>query len=94
MANEREFIKQKCPDVDPAVIDRFGTQPFEFCGAPFNLIAPGAWADLRVVRGGKVESVYVGGRQIVADGRLSGLDVENDIEAPLRAEVAAMTTGA
>ena len=57
------------------------------------MFAPGAWADLRVIRGGKVESVYVGGTQTVKDGRLLGLDIETDIEAPLRAEVAAMTAG-
>jgi hypothetical protein len=45
-----------------------------------------------VVRSGVVESVFVGGRQIVADSRLTGLDIERDIETPLRAEVAAMTT--
>ena len=31
--------------------------------------------------------------QTVKDGRLLGLDIETDIEAPLRAEVAAMTAG-
>jgi len=94
VANEREFIKKQCPNVDPAAIDRFGTQPFEFAGAPFNSLAPGAWADLRVTRAGTVESVYVGGKKTVENGRLLGLDIEKDIEVPLRAQVAAMTAGA
>ena len=91
--NEKAFIKKQCPSVDPQIIDGFGRQPFDFRGANIGVLAPGAWADLRVIRGGKVESVYVGGAQTVKDGRLLGLDIETDIEAPLRAEVAAMTAG-
>ena len=91
--NEKAFIKKQCPSVDPQIIDGFGRQPFDFRGANIGVLAPGAWADLRVIRGGKVESVYVGGTQTVKDGRLLGLDIETDIEAPLRAEVAAMTAG-
>ena len=89
--NEKAFIKTKCPDVDPTVIDRFGTQPFPFGDSKINSLEIGAWADLRVVCNGKAESVFVGGRQIVADGNLTGLDMERDIETPLKAEVAAMT---
>ena len=40
------------------------------------------------------KTTYKALKKTVENGRLLGLDVEKDIELPLRAEVAAMTAGA
>lgn len=89
--DERAFLKLRCPDLPADAVDTFGTGAFA-CGRAFvGPLEAGAWADLRVTRNGRVESVYMGGRPIVSDGNLTLLDAEADIEAPLNDEIAAMT---
>lgn len=89
---EREFLKARYRGViDPKTIERFGRQRFD-CGAGYiGALGVGGWADLQVVKNGAVRDVYVGGRRAMENGRLLGLDVERDVERPLREEVAAMT---
>ena len=92
MQGEREFLKARYRGViDPKTIERFGRQRFD-CGAGYiGALGVGGWADLQVVKNGAVRDVYVGGRRAMENGRLLGLDVERDVERPLREEVAAMT---
>ena len=54
-------------------------------------LEPGAWADFSVVKDGKLDGLYVGGRQVTSRGALVRLDVQRDIEIPLKAEITAMT---
>ncbi|MCI6259892.1 MAG: cytosine deaminase, partial [Pyramidobacter sp.] len=80
--------------IDPKTIEGFGRQRFDFGAGYIGALGMGGWADLQVVKNGAVRDVYVGGRKTMEDGRLLGLDVERDVERPLREEVAAMTAAA
>jgi cytosine/adenosine deaminase-related metal-dependent hydrolase len=90
--DEKIFLKKRLAGAVPdSVIDSFGCRKFAFGAGWIGRLGTGAWADLRVYRGGKLADIYVGGRQTVCGGKLSRLDKEQDIENPLRAEIAAMT---
>ncbi len=89
---EREFLKERYAGVlAPEVIESLGRAPFPFYDGSLGVLEEGAWADLRILRKGRLETVLVGGEAVFHKGRLVGLDVERDIEGPLRAEQAALT---
>ena len=89
---EREFLKARYRGaIEPKTIEGFGRQRFDFGAGYIGALGVGGWADLRVGENGAVRDVYVGGRKTIENGRLLGLDVERDVERPLREEVAAMT---
>lgn len=86
---EREFLKRRYHGViDPRVIDGLGRRPYPFRDSCLGAIAEGACADLTIRQNGKLNTVLVGGEPIVSNGKLAKLDIESDIEAPLREEVA------
>ncbi|MGI6075940.1 MAG: amidohydrolase family protein [Pyramidobacter sp.] len=91
--DERTFLKKRLAGtVPPSAIDGIGRQSFDFGGHAMGPLEPGAWADFSVVEDGKLVDLYVGGRPVVSGGALTKLDVERDIELPLKAEIAAMTS--
>lgn len=91
--DEREFLKTCYRGViDAKIIEGFGRQRFDFGAGYIGQLGVGCWADLQVVRNGTLCDVYVGGRKTVENGRLLGLDIENEVELPLRGEIAAMKT--
>lgn len=90
--DERTFLKKRLAgSVDPSAIDEIGRQSFDFGGSAMGPLEPGAWADFSVVKDGKLDGLYVGGRQVTSRGALVRLDVQRDIEIPLKAEIIAMT---
>ena len=94
VSGERAFLAKKFSGVvRPQTIERLGQAPF-FCGtSTVGDLRVGGWADFRVLRRGKVSELFVGGRQVLRDGRLTQLDEERDIEASLADEVARLTGG-
>ena len=81
---ERQFLRAEFPDVGAAAIQALGRLAFSFPGCPVGLLAQGFGADLKIVGPSGVKDVYVGGRRVLTDGRLSGIDLEKDMEDPLK----------
>lgn len=91
---ERELLKRRFDGVvEASVIDSLGHQPFQFGAATIGSLCVGAWADLRIERAGKLQRLMVGGHTIFDDGHLLTLDVEQDIEEPLRQEIEVLKSG-
>lgn len=88
---EREFLQQRFPAVADQ-IPGLGRQPFRFNAGFVGGIAPGHYCDLRVLRHGVLQDVFVGGKKVVADGVLTGIDVEKEIEQPFKNLLREMTT--
>lgn len=90
---EREFLQQRFPTLAQSVIAKLGRQPFRFKAGFIGDIAPGHYGDLRVTRQGVVQDVFVGGKKVLQAGTLTGLDVEREIEQPLKDAVLRIATG-
>lgn len=86
---ERQFLRNDFPEVRADVIRELGRVAFPFPGCPVGLLAPGFGADLKVVGSSGVKDVYVGGRRVVKEGSLLGIDLGTDVEIPLRKLLAA-----
>ncbi len=90
--DEKEYLKKRYAGVIASeVIDSFGHQPFEFHDGFLGSLTKGAWADIQITKNGCVETVLVGGQPVLDDEKILGLDVERDIETPLKEEIALMT---
>ena len=86
---ERRFLAEDFPGIDRAVIGDLGRTPFPFPSCPVGCLAAGFGADLKVVGNGTVKDVFVGGRKVVAEGKLTSLDPGKDVEGPLKRLLAA-----
>lgn len=82
--NERRFLAECYPELDPQVLHGLGRQAFQLPQGPVGTLEPRAGADLKVLRDGRICDVYVAGRRVVAEGRLVTLDLERDVEVPLK----------
>lgn len=85
LTHEREYLRAINPDVPTELFERVSQAAFPFGGAPVGSLQAGFTADLKIMRGNRVEAVYVGGRRVVDGGKLLTMDVSTDIEAPLAA---------
>ena len=84
VAHERDFARAAYPEIPGPALEALGRGAFPFPGTPVGLLERGFGADVQVRRDGAVEDVYVAGRRVVHGGRLATLDLERDVEAPLR----------
>ena len=80
---EREYLRKINPDVSSELFERVSQTPFPFGDVPVGLLKAGFAADFKIMRGNKLEAVYVGGRCVVDGGSLLTLNVSTDIEKPL-----------
>ena len=81
---ERQFLRAEFPEVSAAEIQALGRSAFSFPGCPIGCLASGFGADLKVAGPSGIKDVYVGGRRVLKDGRLLGIDLEKDVEDPLK----------
>lgn len=64
--------------------ESLGRSPFPMGRGTVGTLSVGAFADLVGRRDGRVEEVLVGGRELFSEGRHVTLDVEEEIERPLK----------
>jgi cytosine/adenosine deaminase-related metal-dependent hydrolase len=85
---EREiaYLKKINPAVSYEESKKLGYLPFDFHDFKIGVLEPQAAADFKVLDGEKLVDLYIGGARIVEGGELRTIDVEKDIENPLKLE--------
>lgn len=89
ITGERTFLKRKYRGkISSDVIDNMGREAFPFGDKETGPFAVGRLCDFKVLDDdGKVVHLFVGASQIVRDGTLMSLNLDKDIEEPLKKEV-------
>jgi len=92
LENERFFLKDRYDGVvSRSLIDEIGKGAFAFGDRKIGPLRPGRLCDFRVDdKDGNTVHLFVGASQVVRDGRLVKLDLESDVEVPLREEIEKM----
>lgn len=81
---ERRFLAGCYPELDQEVLLSLGRKVLPLPRGPVGDLEPGSGADVKVMKDGKVDDVYVAGRLVVKEGCLMTLDLERDVERSLR----------
>jgi len=85
ITGEKNFLKHKFTDIDPNIIDNFGKIPLKFNNGFIGDIKKGNFCDLKIIdECNNIIDVLVGGKKVVEHGSLLSLDIQNDIEIPLK----------
>lgn len=84
ITGEREFLNKRFPNISQDRIQMIGRKPFKFRNGYIGDIKVGNLCDLKVSKNGKITDVFVGGKIVVKDGKLLNIDINKDIEVPLK----------
>ena len=84
ITGEQSFLKHRYENISPNIIDSLGRLPLKFNEGYIGELLPGNYCDLKIIKDGSIEDVFVGGRKVLSKGVLVNMDMENDIEKPLR----------
>ncbi|WP_051542270.1 amidohydrolase family protein [Clostridium lundense] len=85
ITGERNFLKNRYPDINSDIIDNIGTTPLQFNNGFIGNIAVNSFCDLKVIdKEETVKDILVGGKKVIEDGKLLTMDIEKDIEVPLK----------
>ena len=84
ITGEREYLKKRYSDIDNRFIDKFGTKSFKFKHGYIGEVKTGSFCDVKILKGAQVIDVFVGGNKVLSNGEVVTLDVESDIEKPLK----------
>lgn len=84
ITGEREFLKKRFPNIPENKIMMMGRKPFKFRNGYIGDIAVGNFCDLKVSKNNKVTDVFVGGKIVVKNGQLLNIDINKDVEGPLK----------
>lgn len=83
ITGEKDFIKKRYKDIPENIIDSFGSSRLKFNEGYIGGIQKGNYCDLKIIKDGSVNDVFVSGRKVVCNRKLSSMDYCNDIEKPL-----------
>jgi 5-methylthioadenosine/S-adenosylhomocysteine deaminase len=84
ITGEREFLNKRFPNIPQGRIQMIGRKPFKFRNGYIGDIKAGNLCDLKVSKSGKITDVFVGGKIVVKDGKLLNIDINKDVEVPLK----------
>jgi cytosine/adenosine deaminase-related metal-dependent hydrolase len=84
ITGEREFLNKRFPNIPQGRIQMIGRKPFKFGNGYIGDIKAGNLCDLKVSKSGKITDVFVGGKIVVKDGKLLNIDINKDVEVPLK----------
>lgn len=84
ITGEKNFIKASYPDIPENVIDNMGKSNIKYGNGYVGDIEKGNFCDLKITENGKIKDVFVGADKTVSNGKLVKMNVENDIETPLK----------
>lgn len=76
--NERKWQREKHKLNEDE--EKMLRRPFEMAGVRVGELAPGSAADIKVCRNGKLDSLFVGGRPVMRDGKLLSKDIITESE--------------
>ena len=83
--HERDFLKDRYKNIDESIIDLLGSTPLKLGEGFVGNIAKNSFCDLKILDSkNNVKDVFVGGNQIIRDYKLISMDIEKDIEEPLK----------
>lgn len=82
---ERNFLKDKFTNINSEVINSIGKTPFKFNQGYIGTLDNGHFCDIKVTnKEGLVSDVFVSSKNVVKDGNLLTMNMDNDIETPLK----------
>jgi hypothetical protein len=84
ISGEREFLKKRYNNIDDEFISTIGTKAFKFKQGYIGEINVNNFCDIKVLKNSQVIDVFVGGKKVLSNGYLTDLDVEKQIEEPLK----------
>lgn len=84
ITGEREFLTKRFSNIPQGRIQMIGRKPFKFRNGYIGDIKAGNLCDLKVSKNGKITDVFVGGKIVVKDGKLLSIDINKDVEGPLK----------
>lgn len=84
ITEEREFLTKRFSNIPQGRIQMIGRKPFKFRNGYIGDIKAGNLCDLKVSKNGKITDVFVGGKIVVKDGKLLSIDINKDVEGPLK----------
>ena len=84
---ERRHLMERW-GLNPSFAATLGRSPFRLGRGRVGTLIPGAFADLVGRRDGTVDEVLVGGKAVISGGRPLAVDVEREIEGPLKEAMA------
>lgn len=84
ITGEREFLEKRFSNISQSRIQMMGRKPFKFGNGYIGDIKVGNFCDLKVSKNGKITDVFVGGKIVVKDGKLLNIDINKDVEGPLK----------
>lgn len=91
ITGELEYLRKRYPDLAGEISAYFTVLPLKFGAGKVGKIEKGCYCDLKVMNDNRPKDVFVGGKRVIESGRLSGKDMESDIERPLKAIVKELT---
>lgn len=85
ISHERDFLKNRYKNVDKSIIDLIGCHPIDFGDGFVGNLDTKSFCDLQILDSkNHVKDVFVGGKKVVSDYELISMNVEKDIETPLK----------
>lgn len=84
ISGEREYLKKRYNNIDDEFISRIGAKSFKFKQGYIGEINVNNFCDIKVLKNSKVVDLFVGGKKVLSNGCLTDLDVEKQIEEPLK----------
>lgn len=85
ITGERNFLKNRYTDMDVNIIDSIGTTPLAFNNGFIGNIDVNNFCDLKVLdKDENIKDVFVGGKKVIENSKLLTMDMQKDIEAPLK----------
>lgn len=85
ITGERNFLKNRYTDINSDIIDNIGVTPLPFNNGFIGSIDVNNFCDLKVLhKKGTIKDIFVGGKKVIEDSKLLTMDIEKDIETPLK----------
>jgi len=87
VTGEREYLKKKYGKGFENIIDNLGKAPLKLGEGYVGALKVGSFCDIKVLKDGSVADVFVGGHQVIKEGKLITMDTAKDIEKPLTEKI-------
>lgn len=85
ITGERNFLKNRYPDINSDIIDSIGDTALAFNNGFIGNIDVNSFCDLKIIdKEGNIKDIFVGGKKVIKDSKLLTMDMQKDIETPLK----------